>query len=180
MMSRRWALLDRDGTIIVNHEYLADAAKVELIPGAARAIRDLRARGLSIGVVTNQSVIARGDTDEAGLARIHTRLAELLAAEGAALDVIVHCPHVASDGCDCRKPRTGLVDQIAAVHPIDRAASFVVGDDAKDIVLGKAIGATTLLVRTGHGSRIEAEGQVSPDHVCDDLAAAAAVIASLL
>jgi len=179
-MSARWALLDRDGTINVNHEYLSDPAKVELIPGAARAIHDLRALGLKIGIVTNQSVIGRGDTDEAGLATIHARLTELLAAEDASVDTIVYCPHLADAGCPCRKPRTGLVDQIAERWPLDRSASFVVGDDYKDIALGRAIGATTLLVRTGHGKRIEASGTVAPHYVCDDLLAASERIATLL
>lgn len=171
----RWALVDRDGTIIVNHPYLTDAARVELVPGAAEALRILRGAGLAIGVLTNQSAIGRGLLDEAGLTRIHHRMTDLLAAEGARVDIIVHCPHDAEAGCTCRKPRVGLVDQIAAGRPLDRAKSFVIGDDRKDIELGRAIGAQTFLVRTGHGRMFEAEG-VPAHFVVDDLLAAARAI----
>jgi histidinol-phosphate phosphatase family protein len=176
----RWALLDRDGTIIVNHGYLVDPERVELIPGAGEAIRALRGLGLSIGIVTNQSVVALGLTDEAGVARVNRRMLDLLEAEGAAVDALVHCPHVAADGCACRKPATGLVDRLVAEHGLDPRTSFVVGDDWKDIELGRRVGATTILVRTGHGRTIEQDGTHRPDHVADDLRAASRAIAAIL
>jgi histidinol-phosphate phosphatase family protein len=176
----RWALLDRDGTIIVNHGYLVDPDRVELIAGAGEAIRALRELGLAIGVVTNQSVVALGLTDEAGVARVNRRMIDLLEAEGARVDAIVHCPHVAADGCTCRKPATGLVDRLVADHALDPRASFVVGDDWKDVELGRRVGATTILVRTGHGRTIEAAKEHVPDHVADDLLAASRLVASLI
>ncbi len=180
MARRRFALLDRDGTLIVERHHLAEAAGVELLPGVPEALRRLAGLGLGLLVVTNQSVLARGLLDEAGLAEIHRRMQGLLASQGARVDEILVCPHHPDDGCDCRKPRTGLVLRAAARLGFDPAECFVVGDMESDVGLGDALGATTLLVRTGHGARTEAEGRVRPQHVVDDLAEAAGRIQGLL
>jgi histidinol-phosphate phosphatase family protein len=180
LVRRRWALLDRDGTIIVDRNHLTDAAKVELLPGSADGIRRLRALGLSIGVVTNQSVVGLGMIDEAGVERIHQRMIELLESEGAHVDAIVFCPHTPDAGCRCRKPEIGLIERLGSDRPLDADASFVVGDDWKDIELGRRIGATTILVRTGHGSSVLAAKTTAPDHVAGDLLSASTLIASRL
>ncbi|HEY3354157.1 MAG TPA: HAD-IIIA family hydrolase, partial [Polyangia bacterium] len=172
---RRFVVLDRDGTLIVERHYLADPAEVALLPGAAAALRALRAAGLGLVVVTNQSGIARGLFDEARLALIHGRLDALLAAEGLALDGLYVCPHQPGDGCRCRKPATGLLDRAAAELGFDARRAFVVGDKECDVELGRRAGATTLLVRTGHG----ATAAGGADHVVEDLGAAAAVITRL-
>lgn len=172
-MSRRFVLLDRDGTVIEERHYLSDPDEVALIPGAAAGLRALREQGLGLVLVTNQSGIGRGYFDRARLAEIHERLIALLAAEDLAFDGIYFCPHTPDDGCACRKPRTGLIEQAAREHGFEPAESFVVGDLPSDVALGRAIGATTLLVRTGHGARTEAEGESSADRVVDDLLAAA-------
>ena len=130
--------------------------------------------------MTNQSAIARGLLDEAGLAAIHRRMQALLASRGARVDEILVCPHHPDDGCDCRKPRTGLVLRAAARLGFEPRECFVVGDMASDVGLGEALGATTLLVRTGHGARTETEGRVRPQHVVDDLGVAAERIRGLL
>lgn len=175
MNDRRFVILDRDGTIIAEKNYLSDPAEVELLPGAAAALRRLRTMGFGLLVATNQSAIARGHFDAARLDAIHARMLELLASEGAQLDQICHCPHHPDDGCDCRKPATGMVDRASQQLGFDLAGSIVIGDNLCDIGLGRAIGATTILVRTGYGAKVEPAGA---DYVVDDLAAAAEFILS--
>jgi D-glycero-D-manno-heptose 1,7-bisphosphate phosphatase len=180
MARRPFAVLDRDGTLIVDRHYLTDPGQVQLLPGAAAGVAKLRALGLGVVVLTNQSAIGRGLLDEPTLAAIHDRLRSLLAAQDLGLDGIYHCPHVPEAGCGCRKPRTGLLDRAACDLEIDLEASFVIGDKACDVELGQAVGATTILVRTGNGSRLEENARVRADDVVDDLEAAAGLVARLI
>jgi D-glycero-D-manno-heptose 1,7-bisphosphate phosphatase len=180
MGQRRYVLLDRDGTIIVERNYLADPEQVELIEGAAAGLRRLSAQGLGLVVVTNQSGIGRGLFDAERLAEIHERMQAALRAEGVALDGIFFCPHLPEQACGCRKPRPGLALRAAAELGFEPARSFMVGDMASDVRLGRTLGATTLLVRTGHGEETLARGEAQPDHVVADLRAAAACIEALL
>lgn len=174
---RRFVLIDRDGTINVEKHYLSDPDQLELIPGAATAIRRLRTAGFGVAVITNQSGIARGYFDQARLDEIHARLKQLLAVEGAEVDGIYICPHGPDDDCSCRKPLPGMVQQAVADHGFDPKEAFVIGDKEVDVELGRAVGAKTFLVRTGHGAKAEAAGTTA-DHVVDDLPAAVALIAS--
>ena len=96
------------------------------------------------------------------------------------MDGIYWCPHRPDEPCDCRKPRTGLVRRAARELGFDPGRSFVVGDKSADVELGAALGATTVLVRTGQGARTEAERAARPDHVVDDLQRAAALILRLV
>ena len=180
MPRRRFALLDRDGTIIVEKHYLSDPEGVELLDGAAAGLRELRRLGLGLAVVTNQSAIGRGYFGEDRLGEIHARLEQVLRAEGVELDGIFFCPHHPEDGCACRKPRTGLAERAAAELGFEPRDAFVVGDLPSDVRLGRALGATALLVRTGHGARTEAEGEAEPHHVVDSLGEAAHLIEELL
>ncbi len=177
---RRFVVLDRDGTIIVEKHYLSDPDAVELIEGAGAALRRLATLGLGLVVVTNQSAVGRGLFDLRRLAEIHARMESLLAREGVRLAGIYACPHHPEDECACRKPRTALVDRAARDLGFEPRRAFVVGDMASDVDLGRAVGATTLLVRTGHGARETRGGRAGADHVVADLAEAAAVIARVL
>jgi D-glycero-D-manno-heptose 1,7-bisphosphate phosphatase len=179
-MTRRFALLDRDGTIIVERHYLAAPDGVELLPGAVEGLRRLAEIGLGLVVVTNQSGLSRGYFHRATLDAIHERLRELLARGGVTLDGIYVCPHTPEHVCACRKPRPGLVRQAAADLGFDPAEAFMLGDKACDVDLGRAVGATTFLLRTGYGDRLPAEVCARADHVADDLRQAAEVIGSLL
>lgn len=177
---RRFALLDRDGTILEEKHYLSDPEQVELIEGSAAGMRRLAELGLGLVVVTNQSAVGRGILDIQGLERIHVRMVDRLLEEGVRLDGIFYCPHTPEAGCACRKPRTELVQRAASQLHFDASRCFVVGDMASDVGLGRALDATTLLVRTGHGADTAARGEARPDHVVDDLREAAALIERLL
>lgn len=177
---RRFAILDRDGTIIVERHYLSDPDLVELLPGAAQGLRQMRELGLGLVVVTNQSPIGRGYFGLERLEKIHQRMRDLLAEEGIQLDGIYFCPHRPDEHCACRKPETGMLDQAAEELGFDKQASFVVGDKPCDIELGQRVGAATFLVRTGYGDEVVSAQSASPDYVVNDLWQAAKAISSLL
>lgn len=179
MRRRKFVVLDRDGTLIVERHYLSDPDQVELITGVGAALREFQGLGLGLVVLTNQSAIGRGLFDETRLSGIHERLRALLKAEGVRLDGMYHCPHIPDDGCACRKPLPGLLEQAARELDFDPRASVVIGDKPCDMELGRRVGATTVLVRTGYGAQMAEACQDSADHVVDDLAAAVAVVARL-
>ena len=176
--------LDRDGTINEQMGYVNHLSRFQLLPGVARAIRSLNEAGLPVVVVTNQSGLARGYFPESLLEAVHAELHRLLAREGAHLDGLYVCPHHPEAkeerfrlDCDCRKPRTGLLERAAAELGLDLGRSYMVGDRWSDLRCGAAVGATTVLVLTGYGRGDAAyvgPGQtVQPDHVAEDLEAAA-------
>ena len=137
---RRLALIDRDGTIIVDKVYLSDPDGIEFTPGAIEGLRLLRDAGFVLALITNQSGIARGYFDAAVLGRIHDRLQSMLAAEGLRLEAIYFCPHGPNDGCDCRKPAPGMVKQ--AMHDLGFRPDEVVvlGDSDGDMGAAAAAG----------------------------------------
>mgnify|MGYP002344231734 CR=1 FL=1 len=179
-MKKRFVVLDRDGTINVEREYLSDPARVELLPGAIEGLRHFHALGLGLVVITNQAGVGRGFFDLDRLDQIHTRLSELLKVEGVVLDGIYFCPHHPDDGCTCRKPQPELLLRAARDHDFIPAESFVIGDKLVDINLGKNVNATTLLVRTGYGDGVSKQQPAIWDYVVDDLRDAANLIEGLL
>ena len=180
MSGRCFVVLDRDGTINEECTYLSDPKQVKLIAGAAEALRQLKQMGLGLVVVTNQSAVGRGFFDEARLQLIHQRLCELLESEGVHLDGIFFCPHTPENDCSCRKPRPALIERAARQFDFDLQTSFVIGDKAADIEMGRRVEATTFLVRTGYGVEVADDPAVSPDYIVDDLWAAAQIIQGLI
>jgi len=178
--ARPAVFLDRDGTIIEERHYLADPAGVVLLPGAVEGLRRMRGLDLALVVVTNQSGVGRGYYGYEAVERVHDRLRELLAAGGVRLDGIYVCPHAPEDACACRKPRPGMVERACRELGLDATASFVIGDKACDIALGRAVRATTILVTTGYGEKELAAGGCRPDHVAAGLSEAAALLEALL
>ena len=170
-LARRAVFLDRDGTLSHERHYLRDAAELQLLPGVREALIALRERAFLLVVVTNQSGIARGLMSEDDVARVHAALAEALgpAAEPHAIYV---CPHGPDHGCECRKPKPGLLVRAAAELNIHLGASFIVGDKVSDLRAGESVGCRGVLVRTGYGA--EQQRSVGAGTcVVADLAAAA-------
>ena len=174
----RAALLDRDGTVIADRGYLADPAGVEILPGAAEGLARMRSFGLGLAILTNQSGIGRGYFDEAQLRAVNHRMEELLEDQGVRLDGIYCCPCHPDQRCDCRKPRPGLVRQASADLGFDPSRSFVIGDKASDIGLGRAVSARTFLVQSGPVCGQKKTER--PDYVVEDLLNAANLIEDIL
>ncbi|MER7832897.1 HAD-IIIA family hydrolase [Streptomyces sp. NPDC095602] len=156
-------LFDRDDTLIVDVPYNGDPERVRLMPGAVEAVRLLRARGIPVGVVSNQSGIGRGLLTEGEVAEVNARVDALL---GRPLDVWVHCPHTPEDGCGCRKPAPGLVLEAARRLGVPPERCVVVGDIGADMGAARAAGARGVLVPTTR--TLPAEVAAAPD-VCRDL-----------
>jgi D-glycero-D-manno-heptose 1,7-bisphosphate phosphatase len=177
--------VDRDGTIIEEVGYLDRPERVELYPWSIDAIRALNRADVRVVLVSNQSGVARGFFTEAVVDQVHRRMADLLAAGGAHIDAYYYCPHH-PDGrvaeyarpCDCRKPGSGLVDRAVAELGIVPGQSFAVGDRWADIGLARAVGARSVLVRTGYGALEEhrAPPGLSADAVVNNLVEAASWI----
>jgi len=180
MNQRRFVVLDRDGTINVEREYLSHPDQLELLPGAAQGLHQLHRLGFGLVVITNQSGIGRGYFGWESLDLIHQRLFAILAAEGIQLDGIYVCPHLPSDGCTCRKPQPELLEKAAREHNFDPREAFIIGDKRVDIELGQKVGATTFLVRTGYDTQLALQLAGVYDYVVDNLANAAGVIEHLL
>jgi D-glycero-D-manno-heptose 1,7-bisphosphate phosphatase len=148
--------LDRDGTVNEEVGYMTDLVKLRLIPGAGRAIRQLNDAGFKVVLVTNQSGVARGYFPESLVHETHARLDEMLNADGAQIDAVYYCPHHPTAGnsrytvdCDCRKPRTGLIDRAVNDLAIDIRHSYMVGDKWSDIELAQRAGVHAVLVKSG-------------------------------
>jgi D,D-heptose 1,7-bisphosphate phosphatase len=174
-MSRKAAFIDRDGVLNVERAFVHRAEDFVLIPGAVEALRELKAAGYLIIVVTNQSGIARGLYSEADYLALTRHMCQRLAAEGISLDAIEYCPHLPDAPvaryrleCDCRKPKPGMLRRAIQALDVGPAASFLVGDRLSDLEAGRAAGiGRCFLVRTGYPLPSEAVAQA--DAVYDDL-----------
>jgi len=166
-------LIDRDGTVIEERNYLSAPEEVALLPGAAEGLKAFKAAGFRLVLVTNQSGIGRGYFTEERLAEIHARMNFLLIEQGVILDQVLYCPHLPQDGCACRKPNTALAQKALSDCDGEPGMIVVIGDKGVDIELGQRLGAATVLVRTGYGEEELKKGQISPDHVADNILDAA-------
>jgi histidinol-phosphate phosphatase family protein len=148
-VTRPAVFLDRDGTIIEDKGFLGDPQGVVILPTVVDALRLLRDSGYATVVISNQSGIARGYFSDADVRAVNAEIARRLAADGVALDGWYWCAH-AGDGCSCRKPAPGLVQQAAAEHDLDIAGGAVVGDRGSDVALGHGLGVPAILVPGPH------------------------------
>lgn len=170
---KRFVFLDRDGTIIVNKHYQKDPAITELLPNAKQGLDALRNAGFGLVLVSNQSGIGRGLLRHDDVDAVNQSMVDKLGGGDDYFAGLYYCVHTPDDGCDCRKPLPGLALQAAKQLGFDLADSFVVGDRETDIDLAKAIGAKSVLVRTGSGADVEQKGLCRPDYTADDLLDAA-------
>jgi D-glycero-D-manno-heptose 1,7-bisphosphate phosphatase len=178
--SRPAIFLDRDGTIIVEKDFLGDPAGIELLPRAVDALKILKKHGYLVICVSNQSGVARGYYGEDAVRAVNDRLIKILKDHHATVDGIYYCPHHPHadlpgyrKNCDCRKPKTRMARQAMKDFAIDLGRSAMVGDRAADVEFGKNLGIPAILVTTGYGraerERIEDENLVPPDYIATDL-----------
>lgn len=146
--ARAALFIDRDGTLIADAHYLADASRVVMLPAAGPAMRLARAAEVPVVIVTNQSGIARGLITVAQYEAVRDRTVALLEAEGGTVLATHHCPHLpeVNGACDCRKPGLGLYRQAAQAHGLDLARSAYIGDRWRDVQPALATGGLGILV----------------------------------
>jgi histidinol-phosphate phosphatase family protein len=169
--------LDRDGVINEECEYLHDPKDLVVLAGVPEAIAAINRRNIPVVVVTNQSGIGRGMYGADTYHGVNRAIEGLLALAGAHLDAWYFCPHLPDADCACRKPRPGMLRAAAKDLDLDLPGSVLVGDKVSDLEAARAVGARTVLVRTGYGREVEgalaAAGRLAlADHVCDSLPAA--------
>lgn len=145
--------LDRDG--VINKKIIGDYVKCwaefEFLTGVQEAIRMLNEAHFKVIVITNQACIGKGIITEEQLQQIHQQMINELQKYGAYLDAIYYCPHRVEDNCNCRKPKTGLLEQAAKEFKIDYKNSWLIGDEPKDIEAGKSVGCKTYQVTPEKG-----------------------------
>lgn len=174
-----YVLLDRDGTIIEHRPYLSEPDQVELLPGVVEGLQAMISLKLRLIVVTNQSGIGRGYFSSGKVDIVHERMLQLLDEHGIHIDAIYFCPHTPTDKCHCRKPSPGLVEKAADQFGFLSNECFIIGDNICDIELSRGVGATSFLVRTGYGRKVEQDQLASPDYVVDSVSDIAPIIDEL-
>lgn len=169
---QRAIFLDRDGTLNKEVNFLTNIDDLELLPGAAEAVKKINQAGYLAIVITNQPVIARGEVTLQQLNEIHAKLETLLGREGAYIDGLYFCPHHPDKGfegerpeykrdCECRKPKAGMVLQAARDFNIDLSASYMIGDRDKDVECGQAAGLKQSVLCERNGNLLEALNKIS-------------------
>lgn len=175
---RKAVFLDRDGVINANRpDYVKSWAEFVFLPKVKAAIRQLNNAGYLVVVITNQSCVGKGIIKESDLAAMHRKMLDELNQAGAYVDTIYFCPHKIEDNCNCRKPKTKMINDAVKTHGIDLPKSWLVGDSIKyDMPLGKAAGIKTILLSHGKTFSQEELAQAQPDYVVNDLMEAAQLI----
>jgi len=162
MHTMKLVILDRDGTLNEDSlDYIKSEAEWKPLPGALEAIARLNHAGWHVVVASNQSGLGRGLFDVAALNAMHAKMHKLLATAGGRVDAIFYCPHAPDQACRCRKPLSGLFEQIGERYGIDLKGIPSVGDTARDLVAGAAVGCEPHLVLTGKGEAYR--GKPLPD-----------------
>lgn len=170
---KHYALMDRDGTIIVDKHYLSNPDEVEFIPGVIDGLKLLSENDVGLIIVSNQSGIGRGYFSAQEANTVNDKMLQLLQEQSVEIDAIYCCPHEPEDNCDCRKPKIGMAIKAQQDFGFEFKDCVVVGDKASDVGLGQNIGALSILVRTGKGAREEQKQAVVPDFIEDDFMGAA-------
>lgn len=148
----RGVFLDRDGVINVNRpDHVKRWEEFEFLPRAVDAIVRLSRAGLSPFVITNQAVVNRGVVSRELVEWMNLRMQRVIERHGGSIRAVAYCPHRPEEACGCRKPRPGLLLDLARSHDIDLSLSVVIGDALSDIEAGQAAGCSTILVLTGRG-----------------------------
>jgi len=143
-------ILDRDGTINEDSvDFIKSPQEWQPLPGALEAIAKLNHAGWHVVVASNQSGLGRGLFDVSTLNAIHAKMHDMLAAVGGRIDAVFYCPHTPEDRCSCRKPATGLFEQISERYGLALTGMPAVGDSERDLVASLGVGCEPHLVLTG-------------------------------
>ena len=167
-------ILDRDG--VINHDsdaYIKSVDEWIAIDSSIDAIARLSKAGWTVAIATNQSGIARGYYDLATLEAMHDKLRALVAEQGGEVGIILYCPHGPDEGCSCRKPKPGMLEQIAAHYGVSLNGIWFVGDSSSDLHAAVAVDCQPVLVKTGKGERTLAKPLPPGTLVFDDLTSVA-------
>ncbi|MBI1943969.1 MAG: D-glycero-beta-D-manno-heptose 1,7-bisphosphate 7-phosphatase [Betaproteobacteria bacterium] len=172
-------ILDRDGTINYDSDqHIKSPAEWKPLPGSLEAIARLTQGGWRVVVATNQSGIERGLFDMATLNAIHAEMHRAVNQAGGRIEAIFFCPHAAEASCECRKPKPGLLREIAARLEVELEGVPMIGDSLRDVEAAAAVGAQPYLVLTGKGRKTREAGGLPPQtEIVADLAAVAARLA---
>ncbi|WP_201262329.1 D-glycero-beta-D-manno-heptose 1,7-bisphosphate 7-phosphatase [Azospira sp. I13] len=167
-------ILDRDGVINFDSaQFIKSPAEWKPIPGSPEAIAKLNQAGYRVVVATNQSGVGRGLFDMDTLNAIHEKMHKTVAAAGGRIDAIFYCPHAADVDCECRKPKPGMFQRIAAVYNTNLKGVPAIGDSLRDLQAAARAGASPILVLTGKGEKTQADGDLPyATQTFTDLAAA--------
>jgi D-glycero-D-manno-heptose 1,7-bisphosphate phosphatase len=160
------AFIDRDGTLLEEVNYLSQVGDMRIFPYTGEALSLLREKGFLVVVVTNQSGIGRGIYTVDDMHNIHR---EMDCSLPTLIDTYHFCPHLPDEGCVCRKPKTGMIEQALSKFPIDLENSWMIGDKLLDIETGFNAGTKTALVKTGYGNGTVEKLQRLPDVIAEDL-----------
>jgi heptosyltransferase II len=177
LKSQKVVFIDRDGTLVEENNFLSRVEEVNFIPGSFEAIKTFKDLGYKTVAISNQSGIARKILSEKMVETINEYIQSELEKQGVGLDGVYYCPHHPEDNCACRKPETGLLKKASQQLNLDLNNAIIIGDKLSDVLLGKRIGAKTILVLTGYGKgelgKIQSNSKEStflkPDFVGKDL-----------
>ncbi len=171
-------ILDRDGVINYDSDqFIKSPDEWKPIPGSLEAIARLSQADYRVVVATNQSGVGRGLFDMPTLNAIHDKMHKAVAHAGGRIDAVFFCPHAADANCNCRKPKSGMIEEIAARYNVDLHGVPAIGDSLRDLEAAARLGAQPILVLTGKGTKTQAKGGLPEGTlIYPDLAAAVATL----
>jgi len=172
--SNKAIVLDRDGVINIDYGYVHKIEDFKFIDGTFEALKKLQEK-YTLFIFTGQSGIGRGYYTEEEFKRVNEFMMKIFEKEGIVITETVFCPHKPEDNCDCRKPKTKLVDYLIKKYNIDKKESYVIGDKTSDIKLAENAGMKSVLVKTGKGGK-DKEFEVNPTFTAKDLVDASKII----
>lgn len=152
-------ILDRDG--VINHDsdqFIKSPDEWKPLPGSLEAIARLSQADYRVVVATNQSGVGRGLFDMTTLNAIHDKMIKSVALAGGRIDAVFFCPHTADSNCNCRKPKSGMIEEIATRYNVDLNGVPSIGDSLRDLEASARLGAQPMLVLTGKGKKTQAKG----------------------
>ena len=184
MTKRKVVFIDRDGVINkdpggwTRFSYVTRWKDFHFLPGAKKAIKRLSENGYMIVIISNQAGVGEGLFTEAAMWKVHEKMIAAMAERGIVIRGTRYCHHAKKAACDCRKPKTQLLEKAVTGIEFDRKKTYFVGDKLSDLEAGKNFGVKTILVRTGYGKETEKKlpKNLQPDHIVNDFKEAVPLI----